>query len=324
VGRSRNRMAGRHHPGSDHRRRVRHRDEGNGLKGLRIAGAGAAILGGAWAAACWSLYWRAFGPERPDGADRGWTPADLGVPHESMEVRAADGLRLLAWYLPGSIPAGVVVSGGHRGRAGDVLGISSALQRAGFHVVVYGWRGTPGSDTAPHTLGVHERLDLKAAIDCLAARLGSVPIGLLGYSLGGAVSIVVAACDERIRAVCADSAFSDPAEVLADGIRRVFRVPAPVLVAPVGELVARRTGARLAEFRPLDAVARLAPRPLLLIHGGMDTAVPPHHSQRLHAAAGEPKELWLLPEVAHVGAYFLDREAYVRRVREFFANSLLS
>jgi predicted alpha/beta-fold hydrolase len=155
---------------------------------VKVAGGFGALAAAAWMGACASLYWHAFSPVRwGDDADRGWTPADLGVPHESLEARTRDGLRLLAWYLPGTRPAAVVVSGGHRGRAGDVLGISAALQRAGFHVLVYGWRGTPGSDPAAHTLGVFERRDLEAAIDVVAARLGDVPIGLLGYSLGAAV-----------------------------------------------------------------------------------------------------------------------------------------
>jgi uncharacterized protein len=161
---------------------------------LKVVGGATALAGAAWMGACASLYWHAFRPVRwGEDAERGWTPADLGVPHESMETRTRDGLRLIAWYLPGTRPAAVVVSGGHRGRAGDVLGVSAALQRAGFHVVVYGWRGTPGSDPAAHTLGVYERRDLEAAIDAVGARLGDVPIGLLGYSLGGAVSLVVAA-----------------------------------------------------------------------------------------------------------------------------------
>src|SRR5207237_10140726 len=119
------------------------------------------------------------------------TPDDYGAAHEALDVRTADGVRLSAWYLPGIRDAAVVVSSGYRGRADDVLGISAALQRAGFHVVAYRWRGTPGSDRAAHTLGVYERHDLTAVIDVLAARLGAVPIGLLGYSLGGAVSISV-------------------------------------------------------------------------------------------------------------------------------------
>jgi dipeptidyl aminopeptidase/acylaminoacyl peptidase len=275
--------------------------------------------------ACASLYWHAFSPVRwGDDAARGWTPADLGLPHERLEARTRDGLRLIAWYLPGTLPAAVVISGGHRGRAGDVLGISAALQRAGFHVVAYGWRGTPGSDPAAHTLGVFERRDLEAAIDAVEERLGDVPIGLLGYSLGGAVSLVVAAEDHRVHAVCADSAFSDPLGVLADGVERVLRIPGAVLTAPVAALVARRTGARLADFEPLAAVGRISPRPLLLIHGDQDTAVTPRHARRLHDAAAEPRELWTVPGAGHVGGYFADREQYLHRVRTFFEAALLS
>ena len=290
---------------------------------LKLGGGLAALAGAAWMGACSSLYWHAFRPVRwGEDAEHGWTPADLGVPHERLEAQTRDGLRLIAWYLPGTRPAAVVVSGGHRGRAGDVLGISTALQREGFHVLVHGWRGTPGSDPAAHTLGVYERRDLEAAVDAVAARLGDVPIGLLGYSLGGAVSLVVAADDPRVRAVCADSAFSDPLAVLADGVERVLRIPGAVLTAPVAAALARRTGARLGDFQPLAAVGRLTPRPLLLIHGDADTAVRPVHARRLFDAAGAPRELWTVPGAAHVGAYFADRDQYVERVRAFFERSL--
>lgn len=290
---------------------------------LKAAGGAAALGAAAWMGACTSLYWHAFRPMRwGEDGERGWTPADLGVPHESLEALTRDGLRLLAWYLPGVRDAAVVVSGGHRGRPGDVLGVSAALQRAGFHVVVYGWRGTPGSDPAAHTLGVFERRDLEGAIDAIQGRLGDVPVGLLGYSLGGAVSLVVAGEDPRVRAVCADSAFSDPAGVLADGVERVLRIPGAVLTAPVAAVVALRTGARLSDFSPLNAVGRIAPRPLLLIHGETDQAVPPSHARDLYEAAGEPRQLWLVPGAGHVGAYFADRDHYLDRVVGFFDHAL--
>lgn len=289
----------------------------------RAAVIAAGLAGAAWAGACASLYWRGFGPIRlGDEAGRGWTPEDLGIPHEALEVRTDDGLSLQAWYLPGRRDAAIIVSNGYRGRAGDVLGIGSALHRAGFHVAVFGWRGTPGSDSAHHTLGVHECRDLRAVIDALSRRVGPIPLGLLGYSMGGAVSIAVAADDERVRAVCTDSAFSDPHDVLADGVRANFRIPAQPIVAPVDLLVAWRMGARLRDLRPSEAVSRITPRPLLVIHGADDTTVRPRHAQRLFEAAGEPKQLWLLPGTGHVGAYFADRAAYVTRVAGFFAASL--
>jgi dipeptidyl aminopeptidase/acylaminoacyl peptidase len=282
-----------------------------------------AVAGLAWLTGCGALYRRALG-------SRTWAPAEvrggtaaLDIPHEHLAVRTADGLRLLAWYLPGERPAVVVVSGGNRGRIEDVLGIAAALQRAGLHVVVHGWRGTPGCDPAPHTFGVHERGDLSAVLDATELRTGGLPIGVLGFSLGGAVAIDAAGGDQRIRAVCADSAFDDPQTVLGEGVRRVLHIPGPLLTAPVAALLARRTGARLADFRPLRSVGRIAPRPLLLIHGEDDVSVAAEHSRRLHRAAGAQANLWVLPGVGHANAYVASREEYVRRVAGFFEAALL-
>jgi len=287
----------------------------------KLAGGSASALALAWAAGCAFVYRRAFGRRYID--PRMTTPDDFNAAHETLDVRTADGVRLAAWYLPGTLPAAIVVSGGYRGRAGDVLGISTALQRAGFHVVAYGWRGTPGSDSAAHTLGVYERNDLRAVIDALAARLGAVPIGLLGYSMGGAVSISVAAEDARVRAVVTDSAFADPRLLIGERIHMSLRVPAAIVLTPVIALFARRTGARLTDFRPELVVGDIAPRPLLIIHGDADATVPVHHAILLYEAAREPKQLWRLPEVGHVGAYFAGRRTYVSRITDFFLDALV-
>jgi uncharacterized protein len=281
-----------------------------------IASAGAI----AWVAGCSVLYRRALGRVGYVESDPATTGLTLAP--EVLDVRTADGLRLLAWHLRGTLPAVVVVSGGNRGWAGDGLGIATALQRAGLHVIVHGWRGTPGCDRAPHTLGVHERRDLQAVIDAAGRRLGALPLGLLGYSLGGAVAIAVAGSDPRVRAVCTDCAFDDPRRVLGQGVWRTLRIPGAVLTAPVGAVLALRAGARFSDFRPLESVSRIPPRPLLLIHGGADTSVPPGHARRLHDAAGPGAELWIQPGVGHCGGYDADREGYVRRVSGFLVDAL--
>jgi dipeptidyl aminopeptidase/acylaminoacyl peptidase len=289
---------------------------------LASVGAGSAVVGAlAWGAGVAAVYWRAFGRRRR--TERVATPADFGVKYEELDLTTGDGIRLSGWYLPGKHHAAVVVSGGYRGRASDVLGIATALQRSGFHVFMYGWRGTPGSDVAAHTLGVYERNDLQAVIDAVSNRLGKVPIGLLGYSMGGSVSISVAATDKRVRGVVSDSAFADPTAVIGDRVKSILRIPSSVLVWPVLLIHSTRTGAKFTDFSPVAAVSLIGPRPILIIHGTKDKAVPVSHAERLFAAARKPKELWLVPDANHVGAYFLDREVYVTRVVGFFEKALL-
>ena len=50
--------------------------------------------------------------------------------------------------------------------------------------------------------------------------------------------------------------------------------------------------------------------------------VDPRDAQRLYTAAREPKELWLLHDAGHCGAYFADRQTYVAKIETFFHRSL--
>jgi pimeloyl-ACP methyl ester carboxylesterase len=78
-------------------------------------------------------------------------------------------------------------------------------------------------------------------------------------------------------------------------------------------------------FRPEDAVHRIAPRPLLLIHGADNHLHSPEESRRLYEAAGEPKELLLLEGAGHTEYMFDEHPTFqliAKTVREFLDTSL--
>lgn len=257
-------------------------------------------------------------PRRSFLDDYTFTPWELGVPFEPVSFSSADGLRLSGWWMPQERSRGVVIGcHGHGGRKDDLLGIGTNTWRAGYSVFVFDFRGRGESERWPQTLISREVDDLLAAVAFARARAPTARIGVIGFSMGAAVSLLAAAAEPAIAAVVADSAFTSGRDVVAHGVRSVLRLPPEMLVLAADELVHRRHGYRFSHARPIDAIGRVAPRPVLIIHGAGDTMVPVEHAHRLYAAAGEPRELWVVPGIEHCGAYFLDRPAYCRRVIGF-------
>ncbi|MBI4306700.1 MAG: prolyl oligopeptidase family serine peptidase, partial [Chloroflexi bacterium] len=58
----------------------------------------------------------------------------------------------------------------------------------------------------------------------------------------------------------------------------------------------------LREASIFEAVARISPRPILLIHARGDEDIPYRHTERLYAEAGEPKTLLLVDDGHHSSA----------------------
>lgn len=252
-----------------------------------------------------------------------FTPWELGVPYEPVSFASADGLRISGWWLPQERPRGVIVGcHGHSGRKDELLGIGSNCWRAGYSVLLFDFRGRGDSDPWPQTLVSREVDDLRSALAYARGRAPGARLGVIGYSMGAAVSLLAAADDLDVAAVVADSSFTSGREVVAHAVRKVVRLPPEMLVLAADELVHRRHGYRFSRARPVDAVARLAPRPVLIIHGSTDTVVPAEHARQLHAAAGEPRTLWIVEGAEHCGAYFADRVEYCRRVVGFFEQYL--
>jgi uncharacterized protein len=288
------------------------------LGGLIVALAAAFLLLAA------ILYRRLFLPARPTYLDDfAFTPWEFQVNYEDVDLLTADGIAFGAWFFRQSgSPQVIVISPGHKSRRESLLGIAVALWRKGFNVLVYSYRGMPGSDRAVVTMGVREVQELEAAIAFARRRVRGARIGLLGYSMGAVVSLLGAAGDPSVEALVLDSPFSDLRRVIKENIRRYTLLPGAPFVAAVGLWLRLRHGVRIAESSPISVLSGLEPRPVFFIHGGADAVTSVHHSRQLHDAYKGPREIWVVQGAPHTGTYFSDRQLYLERVAGFFARNL--
>ncbi|MBA3688626.1 MAG: alpha/beta fold hydrolase [Chloroflexi bacterium] len=259
---------------------------------------------------------RPFVPEEGDPA----TPADIGLEYEDVRFTTDDGVTLSGWLVPAAREtraAVVLLHGFSWHRLPWLAGFVPWLQRR-YHVLQFDFRGHGGSDDALISLGTLEQRDVAAAVHFLAGR-GLGPIALMGISMGGSVAIM-AAPDLPVAAVVADAAYADLRDPIANRMREIGYPLARLGTGLVLAAASLRAGVWLRS--PMNRVAQIAPRGLLLISPGEDRLVSPQQSQRMFRAAGEPKELFVVEGAAHGEAHLTNPEAYERRVLDFLARHL--
>jgi fermentation-respiration switch protein FrsA (DUF1100 family) len=264
---------------------------------------------------------------RPRRSDLEDTAERWGLPEPShLDLTAVDGVRLSAWWFPApEANASVIVAHGHGANKASSLWVAAELFPR-FNVLLLDLRGHGQSGGERTSVGFLERLDILAAVSWLDAQAGERPIGVLGISMGGATAILAAGLEERprIAAVVADSPFARlRSPVLAAICERGYpRAVSPVLAWSVCTIAGWQVRARRA-LDPIDVVQRIAPRPLLIIHGEADALIPVENAYALYHRAGQPKELWVVPGVEHARVAESDLRAYADRVRTFFERWLL-
>lgn len=262
---------------------------------------------------------RAFVPDETSGVA---TPADLGLAYEDVRFRTDDGITLSGWFMPAArdTASAVVVMHGFTGhRVPELIGFVPWLQER-YNVLQFDFRGHGESGASPITLGARERGDVAAAVEFLLAR-GLGPIALFGVSMGGAAAIL-AAPDLPVVAVVADAAYARVGHPVANRMREQgYPLPG---VGSRAILAAATIRARSRLPDPIDAVAGIAPRALLLIAPREDRLISWRDSVELYEAAGEPKELFVVPGAGHGDAYVTDPEGYRRRVLDFLERHLVA
>lgn len=248
-----------------------------------------------------------------------------GLAFEDIEFTAPNGEAIRGWLTPAEGDSKRVALIALHGRGGDraaILGQLRELHDLGAGVAAIDLRenGLSAGASRGTAIGIREAEDAIAAAAEMRRR-GYDKIVLLGCSLGASAAILAAARDESIDAVIADSALSSfdryVAEIADARLARVG-VSARWATALWGRLVIAVTRARLGLEgfeRPDDAIARIAPRPVLLIYGASDNVTPPAtHGAVLTARAGAGTDLWAVEGGGHCDAAYQDPAAYSARI----------
>lgn len=236
------------------------------------------------------------------------TPADYGPLVEEVSFAAPGGPRLHGWWMPaaGQSLGTVVYCHGNAANLTRHARYVSWLPARGYSVLLFDYRGygeSAGTVTRAGTVA-----DATAAIDFALSR-DPERVVVFGHSLGGAVGLRAAADRPAVRGVIAESTFSN--------YRGIARAKTPWLSWLVPLVIS-------AGYDPDAALHRLAPAPVLVIHGGRDPIVPIALGQQLYERASEPKELWVVPEAAHASPWTVRRDEFERRFEAFLVKALAS
>jgi dipeptidyl aminopeptidase/acylaminoacyl peptidase len=178
--------------------------------------------------------------------------------------------------------------------------LAHALRDGGWNSLLFHYRGSWGS--GGHYVLRTIPTDVRAALDHLSSgrypQVDPARLVLVGHSLGGWAAVLAAAGDPRVCAVAVCGAVTDPRALpfTAAGAAAEFT---PWLQGLTPEGFLDQWQALDAAYAPIEQVARLAPRPLFILHGRADEVVPVSQAETLYARAGEPRLLSVHPEANH-------------------------
>ena len=217
-----------------------------------------------------------------------FTPERAGLEYRDVALRAEDGTRLHAWWLP--VKEGVALKGtvlhlhGNGGNLATHLGGSWWLPAQGYQVLMLDYRGYGLSEGKPRLPAIYQ--DIEAAFTWLkqAPQTQGVPLVVLGQSLGGALAVHYLAEHPAQRAQLS--------ALVLDGVPASYRESARhalstawltwPLQVPLSWLVPDGDSA-------VRSISRLDGLPLLLYHSLDDEIVPLSNGVRLYKAAPPPR-----------------------------------
>ncbi|WP_039948226.1 alpha/beta hydrolase [Leptospira fainei] len=241
---------------------------------------------------CTSLYYH---PSKQEY----FSPEKLGFLSKNIFLTAKDGIRLHLWQITDQQkspkePKGVILQFHGNGENMSTHFISLVwLVNQGYELYTYDYRGYGLSGGEPDPESIYE--DSLIVLDYAHSYAKSINKKLIvyGQSLGGAIalrSIPDMKEKESLGLVVADGTFFSYRSVARQIANKTLFPPIGFLLAPFFSDAAS----------PEEYIPKIAPVPLLVIHGTNDPVVPFDNGKEVFRLASDPKIFWEIRGGGHV------------------------
>ena len=250
----------------------------------------------------------------------GEPPTDL--PIQEFTFQNESGLALSGWLIRNhDAQHGILLMHGNGQNRAIMIPRARFLYKAGYSVFLFDFRAHGKSKGKFKTFGIGEHEDAKAAMALLKRETGVQRTAVIGFSLGGAASIL------------GDSPLDTDAFVLEAVFPTIEAAVANRIRLRIGSLltwthpllsyqIPLRTGISLNQLRPIDQIERIS-QPVFLIAGAEDQRTTAIESKALfEAITAKEKQLWLVPEANHTNFHAATPQIYEQKTLDFLNRAL--
>ena len=252
--------------------------------------------------------------------------AHYGTELQNVQILAADGATLNAWYVRPRNANGrdILLLHGVADNREGVGGFAPPFLDRGYGVLLPDSRAHGESGGSLATYGLLETDDIHRWVDWLYARQKSKCVYGFGESMGAALVLESLSQEDRFCAIVAESPFSSFRAVGYE--RAALYLGAPSWVGSTLLRLPVEAGMAYAKWRysldfdsdsPAEAVGHSA-TPILLIHGTDDINILPRHSDLIAAGSPTHVTLWRVPGATHCGASSVEPEMFWTKVLAWF------
>jgi len=235
---------------------------------------------------------------------------------DDISFKSSDGITLHGWFFQSQKEpkATILVFHGNAQNLSTHVNSVLWLVKEGFNVFIFDYRGYGRSEGSPGIAGVNRdgaaALETALNLPCLQ----SMPVVVLGQSIGGAIAVytVAHAPDKsRIAALVIDSTFASYRLIAREKLDSFW------FTWPFQYLLSYLVGD---SYSPVLWINKIAPVPVLILYGEKDAVVPDHHGRMLYDAASQPKESWMTPLPGHIMSFGV--EEIRRKFVDYLCNKI--
>jgi len=197
----------------------------------------------------------------------------------------------------------------------EMLSRARFLNERGYSVLLIDLQAHGESPGKRITFGARESESVDAAVAFLRETFPREKIGAIGVSLGAA-AIVLAKHAIKLDAVILESLHPTVEEAVENRLKLHFGEHGSALLPLILFQFSFYLDIPISELSPITEIDNLN-IPLLLISGTNDAHTTLPETERLFAAAREPKEIWIIPGAGHFNMHSYAGRTYEDRTLAF-------
>ena len=191
------------------------------------------------------------------------------------------------------------------------------LRKRGYHTLCIDFQAHGESPGNFISLGHFEAMDAAAGVAFLRDSFPTLPVAVVGTSLGGA-SALLADYLNPPEAMVVEAVFADVDTAIANRfdmrLGSVGRLLSPLLTLQIRPFL----GFDAATLSPVLAATRIS-QPLFVVYGELDRHACPPEAKAIYNALQGPKEIWGIAGAAHIDLHRFAGSEYEHRVGDFIA-----